>query len=56
LVDDIIARGVTTKRSKLFVVDGSKALVKAIRERFGERALIQRCQVHKKRNVRDHPA
>lgn len=32
----------------------AKALVKAIRERFGERALIQRCQVHKKRNVRDH--
>jgi putative transposase len=54
LLDDIIARGVATKRSKLFVVDGSKALVKAIRDRFGERALIQRCQVHKKRNVRDH--
>jgi putative transposase len=54
LLDDIIARGVPTKRSMLFVVDGSKALVKAVRERFGERALIQRCQVHKKRNVRDH--
>jgi putative transposase len=54
LLDDIVARGVATKRSKLFVVDGSKALVKAIRDRFGERALIQRCQVHKKRNVRDH--
>jgi putative transposase len=54
LLDDIIARGLATKRSLLFVVDGSKALVKAIRDRFGERALIQRCQVHKKRNVRDH--
>jgi hypothetical protein len=54
LLDDIIARGVATKRSKLFVIDGSKALVKAIRDRFGERALIQRCQIHKKRNVRDH--
>ena len=54
LLDDVIARGVQTKRSKLFVVDGAKALVKAIRDRFGERALIQRCQVHKKRNVRDH--
>jgi putative transposase len=54
LLDDIIARGVSTKRSKLFVIDGSKALVKAIRDRFGERALIQRCQIHKKRNVRDH--
>lgn len=54
LLDDIIERGVDSKRSKLFVVDGAKALVKAIRARFGERALIQRCQVHKKRNVRDH--
>lgn len=54
LLDDIIARGVATKRSMLFVVDGSKALVKAIRDRFGGRALIQRCQVHKKRNIRDH--
>jgi transposase-like protein len=54
LVDDVIARGVSTNRSKLFVVDGAKALVKAIRDRFGERALVQRCQVHKKRNVRDH--
>jgi transposase-like protein len=54
LLDEIIARGVTPQRSKLFVVDGSKALVKAIRDRFGERAFIQRCQVHKKRNVRDH--
>ncbi len=54
LLDDLIARGVATNRSKLFVIDGSKALVKAIRDRFGERALIQRCTVHKKRNVRDH--
>jgi len=54
LLDDIIARGLTANRSRLFVVDGSKALVKAIRDRFGARALIQRCQVHKKRNVREH--
>jgi transposase-like protein len=38
----------------LFVVDGSKALCKAIRGVFGSRALIQRCQVHKRRNVEDH--
>jgi putative transposase len=54
LLDDMIARGFQTNRSKLFVVDGAKALVKAIRDRFGERAFVQRCQVHKKRNVRDH--
>jgi putative transposase len=54
LLDNLIHRGVRSDGTKLFVIDGSKALAKAIRDRFGERALIQRCQVHKKRNVRDH--
>src|SRR5207342_685451 len=45
---------VHTDRAMLFVIDGSKALAKAIRAKFGTRALIQRCQVHKKRNVEDH--
>ncbi len=53
LFDDLVERGLRTDQSRLFVIDGSKALAKAIRDRFGERALIQRCQVHKKRNVRD---
>ena len=38
----------------LFVIDGSKALAKAIRAKFGARALVQRCQVHKRRNVEEH--
>lgn len=54
LLSDLEARGVRTDRAMLFVVDGSKALAKAIRAKFGERALIQRCQVHKRRNVEDH--
>lgn len=54
LLDDVIERGVRTDRSLLFTVDGSKSLVKAITTRFGRRALIQRCQVHKARNVREH--
>lgn len=41
-------------RSLLVVIDGSKALSKAVRDVFGKRALIQRCQVHKKRNVLEH--
>ncbi len=36
------------------VIDGAKALAKAVREVFGDRAHIQRCQVHKTRNVLDH--
>jgi transposase-like protein len=54
LLSDLEARGVRTDRAMLFVIDGSKALAKAIRSKFGARALIQRCQVHKKRNVEDH--
>ncbi|HXN33287.1 MAG TPA: IS256 family transposase [Polyangiaceae bacterium] len=54
LIEDLIARGVRSDRSRLFVIDGSKALVAAIRKTFGRRALIQRCQVHKRRNVEDH--
>ena len=38
----------------LVVIDGSKALAKAIRDTFGRRGIIQRCQIHKKRNVLEH--
>ena len=54
LLSDLEARGVGTDRAILFVIDGSKALAKAVRTKFGPSALIQRCQVHKKRNVEDH--
>jgi len=51
---DLVARGLPTDRSRLFVLDGAKALHKAVTDVFGERAIIQRCQVHKKRNVLAH--
>jgi putative transposase len=51
LLDDLIRRGVSPLQSRLFVVDGSKALATAIKNRFGDRGVIQRCQVHKVRNV-----
>ncbi len=54
LLSDLEARGVRTDRTMLFVIDGSKALAKGIRAKYGNRALIQRCQVHKRRNVEDH--
>jgi transposase-like protein len=38
----------------LFVLDGAKALTKVVRKVFGEQALIQRCTLHKRRNVADH--
>jgi transposase-like protein len=51
LLEDLVHRGVTTNRRYLFVLDGSKALAKAVRQVFGKEAEIQRCQVHKERNV-----
>jgi len=53
LLADLIERGLPTERGLLFVIDGAKALHKAISDIFGERALIQRCREHKKRNVTD---
>jgi putative transposase len=54
LLRDLIERGLVVERARLFVIDGGKGLRKAIRETFAQWALIQRCQVHKLRNVLDH--
>jgi putative transposase len=54
LLANLQSRGLRTDRSLLVILDGSKALRKAIRATFGEAALVQRCQVHKMRNVLDH--
>jgi len=54
LLSNLVERGLDTTRAMLVVIDGSKALAKAVRDTFGKRALIQRCQVHKKRNILEH--
>jgi transposase-like protein len=53
LLSNLIERGLSADRTILFVIDGSKALHSSVRDAFGKRALIQRCQVHKRRNVLD---
>src|ERR1700737_2522002 len=53
LMANLVERGLETGRSLLVVIDGGKALAKAVRAVLGKRALVQRCQVHKKRNVLD---
>jgi putative transposase len=53
LLADLIERGLATERTILVVIDGAKALRKAVGEVFGPRALIHRCHAHKKRNVTD---
>jgi transposase-like protein len=54
LLANLQSRGLRTDRSLLVILDGSKALHKAVRTMFGEAALVQRCQIHKLRNVLDH--
>src|SRR5215472_3535571 len=46
LLADLIERGLPAERSLLFVLDGAKALRKAVTDTFGPRALIQRCRAH----------
>ncbi len=54
LLRELIDRGLKVERARLFVIDGGRGLRKAIRTVFGEWALVQRCQVHKARNVLEH--
>jgi len=53
LIDNLIERGLDPQLCRLFIVDGAKALSKVIRRTFGAHTPIQRCQIHKARNVVD---
>ena len=54
LLSDLVSRGLDPEQGILFVIDGAKALRKAIRNVFGEQAPVQRCVRHKERNVLEH--
>jgi putative transposase len=54
LLSDLIDRGLDADRARLWVIDGGKALRRAIVDCFGATALVQRCQEHKRRNVIEH--
>ena len=54
LLEDLVARGLDPERRYLFVIDGAKALRAGIERVFGKRAEVQRCQIHKRRNVKEH--
>ena len=53
LLDNLVERGLDPGVARLFIVDGAKALSKAIRATFGKTVAIQRCQIHKARNIMD---
>jgi putative transposase len=56
LIDNLVERGLDPTRRRLFIIDSSKALSKAIRRTFGRHTPIQRCQIHKARNIMDRLA
>ena len=51
LIDNLIERGLDPKICRSFIIDGAKALSKVIRRTFGAHTPIQRCQIHKARNL-----
>jgi putative transposase len=54
LLSDLVSRGLDFTEPRLYILDGAKALSAAVKKHAGESAAIQRCQVHKRRNVLDH--
>ncbi|MDQ6614947.1 MAG: IS256 family transposase [Actinomycetota bacterium] len=54
LLADLVERGLGCEAGVLFVLDGSKALAAGVKRVFGDRAVIQRCTLHKRRNLADY--
>jgi putative transposase len=54
LLNDLVSKGVKPDRHRLFVIDGAKALRNAIDAVYGSQNPVQRCRIHKVRNVVGH--
>ena len=54
LLGELAERGVDFNQPRLYVIDGSKAIRRAISNFAGDAAFFQRCQVHKIRNVAEY--
>ena len=54
LLRDLLERGLDSERARVFVIDGSKALRSAIHKISDRLGIVQRCQIHKRRNILDH--
>jgi len=54
MLADLVSRGLSAEDGLLVVIDGAKALRAAVNEVFGDLAAVQRCTLHKRRNVADH--
>jgi len=54
LLENLVSRGLESEHKLLIVMDGAKALRKAVQMVLGDQGLVQRCRIHKPRNVLDH--
>jgi transposase-like protein len=54
LLEELCERGLDTSQPILAVIDGSKALAAGVKRIWGPKALVQRCQIHKRRNIEAH--
>ena len=54
LLTDLQERGLKLSAKVLFIIDGGKGVAKALRQRYGEKLLLQRCTIHKDRNLQGH--
>jgi putative transposase len=54
LLQDLVSRGLKLEEKILCVIDGGKGIRKALGDVLGDLAVVQRCQLHKRRNLKDH--
>jgi len=54
LLDDLEARGLKLSAKVIFIIDGGKGLAKTLKERYGRKLVVQRCTIHKDRNLQAH--
>ncbi len=56
LFGDIEHRGMALTQEIIWITDGGKGIIKALRKRFGKKLIHQRCTIHKDRNIQRHLA
>lgn len=54
LLADLEGRGLKLSAKVLFIIDGGKGTAKALKDRYGRKLLVQRCTIHKDRNLQAH--
>ena len=56
LLGDLERRGLLLSKKIIWVTDGGKGIIKALKDRFGKKLIHQRCTIHKDRNIQKHLA